>query len=433
MLTPFLGRDLRAVKHHNRAVVLRVLRRYGPISRGQIADITRLKPATVSKVVAELVAARLVREVGSAQARGSHRAGGRRQILLDLNPEGAFVIGVQIGIRLIRAARGDLQGRLVSQRVAARPEGESVRTLALAADLARSVIAEVAGEQVRPLGVGVVSPGIVDPWTGVIHRAPQLGWSQVPVRAFFSDALGLPVVVDSLYRAIMLGEMFWGAARDVQNALLVHIATTIGGALLLNGCLFTGDACGAAQIGHLVVQPDGPWCPCGGRGCLDAVASEAALVKRLAALEPAERAFEPNELEALYAAARRGEAPARSLVADVARSVGVALNQALALLDLDFVIVTGAIEEAGDCFFEPLRQTVEAHLRYALRRVPRIVPGTFGAAAPLVGAVALALEHFLYRTIPYTPAFFQAQYDVKTPGEGRYGAAESALHHVRPA
>lgn len=415
-----LGRDVRAVRHHNRAVILRVLRRYGPISRGRIAEITRLRPATVSKVVAELLVARLVREVGSTRAARS--AGGRRQILLDLDPEGAFVIGVQIGVRLIRAARGNLQGQLVSQRVAARPEGESVQTLALAADLVRSLLAEVPGDRARFLGVGVVSPGIVEPWTGVVHHAPQLGWSQVPVRSFFTHALGLPVVVDSLSRAIMLGEMSWGAAREVQNALLVHIATTIGGALLLNGYLFTGDTCGAAQIGHLVVRSDGPPCLCGGRGCLDAVASEAALARRLAALAPS-IASGSGDLEALYAAARRGEEAASALVDEVARAVGVALTQALALLDLDFVIVTGAIAEVGDCFFVPLRQTVAAHLRHALRRVPRIVPGTFGAAAPLVGAISLALEHFLYRTVPYTPALFHPRYEAENPGEVRYGTA----------
>jgi predicted NBD/HSP70 family sugar kinase len=402
-----LGRNIPLVKQHNRAVVLRVLRRFGPISRRRMCEITRLQPATITNLVAGLMAEGLVQEVGSEQARSHQRRGGRRQVLVDLNPQGAFAVGVHIGVRLVTVAVGDLRGNRLCARAMARPRAAGPEaTLQLAAETISDILQETAVDRSRVLGVGVASVGVVDPVEGVVRSAPQLGWRNVPVRQALHEMLGLPVVVDNSRRAMMLGEVLFGSARDARNAMVVHVATTIGAGLLIEHRLFYGDSYGAAQLGHLVVDPEGPLCACGGRGCLDAVAGELALTQRVReqveagreSLIPrmAEGALDALDARVVYAAALAGDALAREMVADVGRALGAALAHALVLVDPELVVVTGHIQETGDLFFGPLRSAVEPHVVRVLGKAPRIVPSTLGPDASAVSALSLALEHFFY-------------------------------------
>lgn len=397
------GYNSGGVRSHNRSLVLRILRGRGPISRRQISALTGLQPATITNLVDGLLEEGLVAEVGNAAAGSS--AGGRPQVLLDLKPGGALVAGVQLGIRSIAVAFGDHKGTLYATTEVAHPEGlPAEESLAMAAGAVRELLAadDVAVSSLHGLGMSL--PTIVDPGRGIARHARELGWSvEVPVAALLSDELDLPVFADNSRRAMMLAESAFGAVQAADNAVLVHVGTTVGAALLLERRTFYGDNSAAARIDHTIVEPDGPECSCGGRGCLSAVAGEKRMLERWRLADPQiDRDLEPA---VLYRRAQDGDPVAVEIVADAARAIGAALVHALLLLDCHVVVVAGPVLFAEEAFLRPLREAIEPHVHRVTGAVPIVLPSSFGTRAQLAGAVSVALEQSVYKqTRPRSPS-----------------------------
>jgi glucokinase len=211
------------------------------------------------------------------------------------------------------------------------------------------------------------------------------------------------VVIDNDANAAALGEALFGAGRGERNVLYVNIGTGIGAGVILNGSLYHGNNGVAGEIGHVTVQPGGPPCGCGKRGCLEALASgpslgrrarDAAVRDRLAAaalLQLAAGEVQGIEGAHVFAAAAAGDPFAKQLVEETAGYLGLAFANAANLLDPGVIVVGGGLADAGEVLFAPLRDAVRQHLLPSAP-APPVVPAALGYNAGIAGALALALD-----------------------------------------
>jgi glucokinase len=241
---------------------------------------------------------------------------------------------------------------------------------------------ETLGERTAA-GAGLGLPGHFHPAEGTGVLLPNLSgdWAGRPIAAPVSKGLGLPTHLVNDVRALTLAELRLGAGRGARDLVCVALGTGVGGGVVIDGRLHLGLA-HAGEIGHTTVEPDGPRCPCGNRGCLDRMAGAHAI---------AEYAGTRSVAEA-EAAARAGDERARAAFRRVAEYVGLALGNALALLWPERVVVGGGVAAAGELLFAPLREVVAERAAVAPVDRIQIVPAALGPAAGAVGAALWAAE-----------------------------------------
>ncbi|MFF7654447.1 ROK family protein [Streptomyces sp. NPDC007983] len=309
------GANLSALRGHNAALVLRLLRDAGEegVSRLELADRTGLTPQAVSKITARLRAERLAAEAGRRAS-----TGGKPRTVLRLVPDARHAIGLHLDRDELTAVLVDLAGTPVALRTARFDFGaEAERALTAAASEVKALIADAGGggpAAAGLLGVGVAAPGPLDHGSGVLHRVtgfPQ--WDGLPLRDALARLLGLPVVLDKDTNAAALG-LAARAAVPVDSFAYLHLGTGLGAGLVIDGGVYRGARTDAGEFGHQVVQLDGPRCGCGNYGCLEALC--------LAAV-------------------------ARGAQEQAARLLGVGAANLVRLLDIDRVLLGGRIALAA--------------------------------------------------------------------------------------
>ncbi|MDI5963719.1 ROK family protein [Streptomyces sp. SL13] len=299
------------------------------------------------------------------------------------------VIALDVGGTGMKAALMDRHGVPLHQ--ARRPTGRDrgpqsvvASVLDFAAELRAYGIREF-GEPAAAAGVAV--PGVVDDAAGVAVYSANLGWRDVPLRAALAERLsGAPVALGHDLRCGGLAEGRLGAGRGRDRFLFVALGTGIAAAIGLGGRIEAGANGGAGEIGHIVVRPDGLPCPCGQRGCLETLASAAAVTRLWAAAcgDPAATAADCAQ------AVERGDPAAVAVWTAAVDALADGLVTGLTLLDPGTVIVGGGLAEAGETLLTPLREAVAARLTF--QREPEIVPAALGDAAGCLGAGLLAWD-----------------------------------------
>ncbi|MDI7275191.1 MAG: ROK family protein [Anaerolineae bacterium] len=250
-------------------------------------------------------------------------------------------------------------------------------------------------------GVGVSFGGPVDAPSGTVlqsHHVP--GWDGLPLASRLSRRLGLPVLVENDANAVALGELLYGAGRGVADLVYMTISTGIGGGIILDGQLWRGHHGVAGEVGHMVVRPDGPVCTCGNRGCLEALASGLSIARRareaLAAGRPGELLLalaggEPDGItaELVFRAALSGDDAAKSVVAEAAADLGLAIAMLCSIIDPARVILGGGVAKAGEQLLVPVRQAFRRHAFPLLVERVSIVRAAAIDQGGLLGAAAL--------------------------------------------
>ncbi|MCF3136858.1 ROK family transcriptional regulator, partial [Streptomyces olivochromogenes] len=298
------GANLLAVRSHNTALVLDLLRAAGTegISRLELAERTGLTPQAVSKITARL------REEGFAAEAGRRAStGGKPRTVLRLVPEAGHAVGVHLDRDELRAVLCDLTGAVVRESRVALDFGAGAEAVVEGAGRAvETLVSEAPAPPETLLGVGVASPGPLDHTNGVLHRVTGFPeWDGFPLRDALVRRLGLPVVVDKDTNAAALGLAVGGEGGSFAY---LHLGTGLGAGLVIGGSVHRGARTGAGEFGHQVIQLDGPVCGCGGRGCVEALC---------------------------LAAVGRGEP------AEAARVLGAAAANLVGLLDIDLILLGG--------------------------------------------------------------------------------------------
>lgn len=371
----------------NRALILREVQRRGAVSRAQLARVTGLTPATITNGVRDLIELQVLADSGEAPPR---RRAGAPSTLVTLNRRWHRVLAVHQGVSRIRLGACDLAGAIVASEELAVITGEPwTRTLERVVARLRALQRsnDLTRERVRGVGVGAV--GLVDPETGAVRAAPNLGWFDVPLREHLERALGLPVSVRNNVHAMAAAERRLGGL-DEETAIYVYVGTGIGSGLLVEGRVFGGSHGAAGEIGHLSV-PGGTACSCGKRGCLETVAAEPAVARRAAIGGPHKEA-----VAKVVGRALAGDREMRRHVRWAGHALGNALAQVAEIVDPSAIVVNGILVEAGDIFLKPLAAQVVARTFAARGRLIAIRPALLGRKAGLAGAGAVALEAFVH-------------------------------------
>jgi glucokinase len=267
------------------------------------------------------------------------------------------------------------------------------------------LVREVLDDTVVALGIGAA--GMVESAAGILRYAPNLPWRDLPLASNLADATGLPCLLDNDANVAAWGEFRFGAGRGSKDMLLVTVGTGIGGGIVSGGTLFRGAHGFAAEVGHFIVEPGGPLCGCGNRGCWEQVAAGRAIDRlgREAARDHPEALFvrlagDPDKVTGreVTEAAKQGDELAREIVGEVGRRLGEGLAGLANILDPDVVVVGGGVVEAGDLVLDPARAAFTGAIEAPDSRpeVP-IVAAELGNEAGAVGAATLALEELAPR------------------------------------
>ncbi len=365
-----------------------------PLSRHDLALATNLSDSTVAILVDELIEEGLVTEIGPGPSRG-----GRRPILLDLCPDGAFLVGLEFAATACYGLVRDLKGRVVArlERRWPTPRGPDT-VLTHLAEAVEELLAADPVLRARTLGVGVGVPGLVDWEAGIGRYYPHIpDWREVPVASILQARLGLPVFVEQNIRAVALAELRWGAGRGHQTLVCLGGRNGLGAAVVVGGELVRGVGAAAGEIGHITAEPGGPPCSCGRRGCLEAYVGPGAWQAELRARHLPEAAGPA----ALWAAAEAGEAQAVAFCRGVVGRLAAAVSHVVGLLNPSLVILAGYLAAAGP----GLARELEAALRDLALPGPaqqvRVVQGQLGEAAGALGAADVVWRRLApeYRTL----------------------------------
>lgn len=299
---------------------------------------------------------------------------------------GAAVIAVDVGGTDTKAALFDASGQMLGlSRTPTPVDGDrtALAVLARVQDLTRQFVADF--PDVHPRAVGLLAPGVVDDDAGVGILSTNLHWSNVPFKQLTEDLIHLPTTFSHDVRAAGEAEFRLGAARSFQNVVVLVIGTGIAGSLFINSHPHTGAGY-AGEIGHCIIDPAGPLCGCGSRGCLETLASAGALVRRY----EDRTGIRPSGAREVLALAAAGDAAAAIIWSDALDALALSIAQLAAVLAPEAVVIGGGLAQAGDRLFVPLRQRVAALLSF--HRQPAILPASIGENAGLLGAALRARD-----------------------------------------
>ena len=390
------------VRKLNTSHILECLRMRGPLSRAGLSAATGLNRSTVSSVINDLLQEQYVREIGLAP---SER--GRPGMLLELSPDGGFAVGVEIGVDYICVAATDfLAQTLWLQRVPSHPQDLQAVIVERTASLIQAALGAGQAKDLRPLGIGLGVPGLVDTRQGSLAFAPNLGWYDVPLRGIFTERFNLPVFVENEANAAALGEYYFGVARDVGSLIYLSAGVGLGGGIILNGKLFRGSGGYAGEIGHMTVDPDGELCGCGKRGCWETVVGPQAIVRRVERLIA--ESGTPSRMRSLVdgdlgsmdvsivvQAAEDGDPVAKAALQAVGVQLGIGIANLVNAFNPEMVVLGGALSLASVFLLPAIDAAMRRHALALARQGVQVVTAAHGADACVLGAVALVLDDIL--------------------------------------
>lgn len=385
-MDPLLEKATRQhTKDHNSRLVLRTIYEYGELSRAELARLTHLTRTTVSEVVGDLIGRALVEEVGQ-RASGV----GRTPMMLSVVDDARLVAAVSVTADALNGALVNLRGglRYEARAPLADHDGEAVLEAIYA------LIDQLIAAADRPLlGIGVNTPGLIDPASGTVLRAINVGWADLPLGALLLARYGLPAAIANDSQTLAMARYMFGEPIDTPNLVLIKVGKGIGAGIVLGGQLFAGDGYGAGEIGHMVVVSDGQLCKCGNRGCLETVASSAVLLRQardLAAADPSSslHGIASPTVDDLARAANAGDQQARAIVDAAGRHLAIAVANIVSVLNVRRIVISGRVAPLGELLGAAVRDEL------ARRTLPALAAGTLvevaamGQDAPLVGATA---------------------------------------------
>jgi predicted NBD/HSP70 family sugar kinase len=389
----------RVLRRLNAAAVLRAIRADGPISRAELARVTGLSKPTVNAAVETLLEAGYLTERLAGAEPGRRRPGPRAR-LLSFRGEAGFVLGVDIGANKILVVAADLSGEVlasVRRRTRGRDRPEPDALLALVDETVDAALAEAAIVRSTLRAVGVGTPGVVDPVSGRVTLAPQLGgWEGIHLAGRLGPWFDCPVLVDNEVHLSVLAERWRGSAQEIDDALYVQVGVGIGGGVLVGGRVYRGAGGAAGEIGYLPLFADdddrdglGPFEHAAGGtafarlGRRAAETGESPLLLELAKGDP-----EAIDAELVFAAAARGDVGSRDVVDELLNRLARGIAAAVTILNPSTVIVGGGLSRAGERLLVPLAQRIGALVPVP----PRVVLSTLGDESVALGATRLALQ-----------------------------------------
>lgn len=389
------------IKSINTKNILEIIRKKGPISRIEIAELTGLTPATITNITSELIDKKLIVEAESGDS-----SGGRKPIMLRIRCDYYRVIGIYLGSRKIRIITADLMANIKYKKEIIY-EKEKISPSYIEDLLEKELtplIKKYSNKNKKVVGIGIGIHGLVDSNKGISLLAPNLGWKNVDIAGNMYAKYKIPVFVDNNTRTMAMGEKWFGSGKNISSFFCLNIEYGVGGSLFIDDKLVAGSNFGAGEIGHTTINTNGELCSCGNRGCLETVGSVKALLKQ------AYNQYEENKMSKIFngreiktiddikpddvfEAARLGDAFAISLIKKMGENIGIGIANVINLFNPELIILNGEIISTGEILLTPIIESVRSHSFSSSVNSTGIVLSKLGNVAYLKGAVVLATQH----------------------------------------
>lgn len=385
------------LKGMNESLILNLIRQRGPISRADLAKFTNLTAPTVTNITNKLLDSNLIIEYMIGES-----SGGRRPILLKMNPQALNVIIVHISSNKLTGYLTDGDLSIIKQesyKIKNLKKDEIIDLMLFKIDnYLKQATVEIPG-------IGVVVHGPVKAREGISVFAPNIGWKNVPIKFIVEDKFHIPTFIENDVRAMALGEFYYGPARDVSSMVFIKVGYGIGSGIIIDGKLYRGLNDSAGEIGHTTIDVSGPRCSCGNYGCLEAMASENALVNIIVRsikegrssiiIDMAEGNLDCITPEMVYEAAAKGDVLAGRILRHVARYIGIAVANVINTFNPELVVIGGGIVRARPFIEDTIIETIKSRALESSYGVTKITFSTMGDEATLKGAADMVMTEVL--------------------------------------
>ena len=350
--------DSAAVRQEHTALLLRKVQVEREISRADLSRRLGLARSTVSGIVDDVLETGVVREL-----RHGASGGGRRPMLLTLDDSAFHIVGVDFGATHVTVVVTNLRVEILARQHRNWPvRDDPMGTLAVVEELVGKALSELRSARRVLVGIGVAVPSPVDlRMPGHVSPVVMPAWAGIDVAARLAARFSVPVRIDNDANLGALWEARWGHGVNVDSLAYVKVATGIGAGLVFDGRIHRGTRGVAGELGHLAIDPSGPPCSCGLRGCLNMLVGTGPLMEKARSLAKGRTGVGFDRLETLIDSAHAGDAVALETLDYAGRTLGLGLAMMLNLFNPAAIVVGGGIVQAGDLFMEPLRRTVAQH------------------------------------------------------------------------
>jgi predicted NBD/HSP70 family sugar kinase len=399
------GKNMATVKLQNRQSILNILKNFGAISRADIAMKLSLTPAAITIIVNEMVKEGIIKEVGQLEEKD--KRSGRKKVLIDINYDCKYVIGINIEPDYINIGVSNIK---CDTRIFKRfPTGEVKVPEEFLENIASYCMNMLWKENILKediLGVGVGIIGHVEDEQGVSKQAFGLWNKSVPIKKILEGYLGIPVVVGNNVRTLAIGEMDYSTKENIGNMLFIKYGPGIGAALINNNELYNGSNNSPGEIGHAIADYNGKKCSCGRQGCLETLVSQKALIEALSPAfskettpilyELASGDMENLSLRLIAKAAETGGEFERELFSKALYYTAIVIGNAVSLCDPHKVVLYGEVFK-----YNFVINKLKEHLSSLFVDInwdSRIDLSVLNNKSNFIGALALALREFFYKT-----------------------------------
>lgn len=386
------------MKQLNVSAVLRIIRDNGSLSRAEIAKLTGLTPASVTNITKILIEDKFLIESKIGES-----SGGRPPIILELNPDARYVIGIGIGVGVIDVVITNLSAKIISKKSMIIGDERYDYNLVFAelVNLINEVIELSNIERKNILGAGVALHGIVNAKSGESIHSLYYGWKNINIKKRLEDELQLAIYVDNDVRAMALGESLFGATKDISNFVTLNISNGIGAGIIINNTPYYGVDFSAGEIGHIAVELDGDKCNCGNYGCLETVASNNNITKK--AIKLIKQGVSSSlikdidninnlTIEDICNAAKNGDEMSITVLKEAARYIGIAITNLINILNPTAIVVVGEIFENTTYAIDTLSEIVKNRGFKLSSENVRIIRSLLGRDASVIGAATLVIQ-----------------------------------------
>ncbi|MCK2002941.1 ROK family transcriptional regulator [[Brevibacterium] frigoritolerans] len=389
--------SFKLMKSINRSLILNIIREKGPISRADIAKLTKLTPPTVSSFVKELLEAEIVIERNLGES-----SGGRKPTLLTLSEDMFHVIGMDVGSQNIKTILTGITGKVIKKSIVPLPaQTTNEALLSLMIDSVSGILDHTKIDEEKIVGIGVSMHGIVDVEQGSSVFAPNLNLQDIPIKKVLEERFNMMVKVENDGRAMSLGELWFGNGAGIDSFVCINVGRGIGAGIIINGKLYHGSHFISGEIGHMIIDIDGPQCTCGNYGCLQTFASGPSIVEwvkkemrlghssLLTTMTKGDLEKVTGEL--IYSSALEGDTLCKTALQQAGRYLGVGITNVIHTVNPRRIIIGGGVSNAGDLIMDNIIQTVNQRALTNPAKQTEIILSKFGDDATAMGAVALIL------------------------------------------
>ncbi len=388
----------------NKINILRAIREQKEISRAELVKETGLSAPTVTRIVDSLIhEGQFVLEIGASDS-----GGGRPPIIVKFNGENNYVIGLDVGTTFIRGALANLNADIISEtQIPTEVESGFDSVILKIAAIISGLIDTPGIDRNHILGIGMAVAGMINREKDIVEFSPDFNWKNVDIKTHLQEKFNIPIIYDNVTRVMALGELWYGIGKDIKNFICINAGYGIGASFISNGKPFYGSEGMAGEFGHLTLDKDSDaLCKCGNTGCLEAISSGRGIA--MAAQKFIAKGEESilKEMchgdsstitaEMVFRAAQENDSVSLRVISRSLEYLGIGIAGLINLLNPQAVVIGGGLTQAGDIFFDQLREVINQRVMPRHVNSYQLYPVTYGNNATVMGAVSLILNDVLH-------------------------------------